>query len=249
MVTRSPPSPTPTYRVGLAHDLEHDTSMGMLTAKLRTMWGVLRINQVVHPGNAGYVGQTVADVAHRSRRTPLDTMLDIAVADGLQTVFMQEDVREEDPAARRAFEALVASPWVLFGGTDAGAHLDMLANESLPARTIEWRVVAQGSLVLEEVVRRFTSSIADALGLADRGRLVPGMAADIVVFDEHAFGAGDARVANDLPGGAGRLVTEARGVRYSIVNGEIIFDDGMPTGALPGRLLRSGSHSISALPR
>jgi N-acyl-D-aspartate/D-glutamate deacylase len=232
----------PEIRRGLADDLENDTSMGFLSAKLRTMWNILRITQVFSPGNASLVGRTVAEVAKESGETPLDTMLDIAIADDLRTVFMQEDIRREDPAAREAFDALSASPWVLFGGSDAGAHLDMLANESLPARTIEWRVVDQGALKIEEVVRQFTSAIADAIGLRTRGRLNPGLAGDVVVFDTQRIGAGDAHVAYDLPGGGGRLVTEAKGVRYTVVNGTVVFADGRPTGDLGGQLLRSGEH-------
>jgi N-acyl-D-aspartate/D-glutamate deacylase len=62
-----------------------------------------------------------------------------------------------------------------------------------------------------------------------------------VVFDADEIGAGDAGVAADLPGGGERLVTTARGIRYTIVNGQIVFDAGTPTGNLPGRLLRSGA--------
>jgi N-acyl-D-aspartate/D-glutamate deacylase len=143
---------------------------------------------------------------------------------------------------------LVASPHVLFGGTDAGAHLDMLANESLPARTLEWRVRDQGSMTLEEAVRRFTSSIADAIGLGGRGRIVPGAAADIVVFDLDRIGAGPARVVSDLPAGASRLATEATGVAHVIVNGIEVYADGKPTGALSGKLLRSGHHHSGVRP-
>jgi N-acyl-D-aspartate/D-glutamate deacylase len=195
---------------------------------------------VFSPANQRFVGRVVGDIAHESDRTPLNTMLDIAIADGLDTVFMQDDVRTESAAAREAFAALVASPYVLFGGTDAGAHVDMLANESLCARTLEWRVRDEASLSLEEAVRRFTSGIADAIGLPGRGRLVPGQAADIVVFDLDRIGATDAHLVNDLPGGCARLATEARGVTHVIVNGGVVYHDGKPSGDLPGRLLRSG---------
>jgi N-acyl-D-aspartate/D-glutamate deacylase len=230
----------PTARRELAADLEHDTSMGALTARLRTMWDILRITEVFSSENEAYVGSTVGDVARKSNRTPLDAMLDIAIADHLDTVLMQDDIRDEGPEAKEAFAALVASPFVLFGGSDAGAHVDMLANESLSARTLEWRVHEEGSLSLEEVVRRFTSGIADAIGLRGRGRISAGYAADLMVFDLGQIGAGAAHVVEDLPGGCARLATEARGVSYVMVNGSLVFEHGTPTGNLPGRLLRSG---------
>ena len=229
----------PATRAKLADDLEHDTSMGMLTAKLRTMWDILRVTEAFVPENQQYVGRLVGDIGRETGRTPLDTMLDIAIADDLRTVFMQEDVRTEDDAARAAFTAMAQSPYVMFGGSDAGAHLDMLANESLPARTLQWRVHEQQSMSLEAAVRGFTGALANAIGLSDRGQLRPGMQGDVVVFDLARIDAGDAHVVHDLPGGGGRLMTEAHGVEYTIVDGDVVFEHGVHTGALPGRLLRS----------
>lgn len=229
----------PAVRAELADDLEHDTSMGLLTARLRTMWDILRITEAQAPENQQYVGRIVGDIARETGRTPFDTMLDIAVADGLRVTLMQEDPRNEDAGAVAAFRELAASPLTFYGGSDAGAHLDMLANESIPARTLSWRVREQGSLSLEETVRRFTAAIADGLGLPARGRLTPGYAADVVVFDLDTIGDGDAYVSYDLPGGDGRMMTNAQGISYTIVAGEIVFDHGRPSGNLPGRLLRA----------
>jgi N-acyl-D-aspartate/D-glutamate deacylase len=231
----------PATRALLADDLEHDSSMGLLTAKLRTMWNILRVTEVFTVENEPYLGRLVGDIASETGRTPLDTMLDIAVTDDLRTVFMQEDVRTEDDEAHDAFVAMAHSPYVMFGGTDAGAHLDMLANESLPARTLQWRVHEQGSLKVEDAVRGYTGALADAIGLRDRGRLVPGMVGDVVVFDVDRIGAGDAHVVHDLPGGGGRLMTEADGIELTVVAGEVVFEGRQHSGALPGRLLRSGA--------
>jgi N-acyl-D-aspartate/D-glutamate deacylase len=230
----------PIVRAGLADDIDHDSSMGMLTAKLRTMWNILRVTEVTAPANRDHVGRLVGDIARETNRTPLDTMLDIAVTDDLRTVFMQEDVRTEDATAHDAFKAMAQSPHVMFGGTDAGAHLDMLANESLPARTLEWRVRDQQSMPLEAAVHGFTGGLEDAIGLTGRGRLTVGAAGDVVVFDLDRIGAGDAHVVHDLPGGGGRLMTEAQGVEYTLVAGDIVFEHGVHSGALPGRLLRAG---------
>ena len=73
------------------------------------------------------------------------------------------------------------------------------------------------------------------------GRLAPGMAADITIFDFDTIGSPERpEVRNDLPGGARRLVTTAEGIKYTIVNGQVIFEGIRHTGALPGRVLRSG---------
>lgn len=228
----------PAVREQLADDLVHDTSMGVQTARLRTMWDILRITEVHTPENRRLVGRLVGDVAQETGRSPFDTFLDIAVADDLRTVFMQEDSRDDDPDSREAFAAMSSSPHVLYGGSDAGAHIDMLANESLPVRVLQSRVREHDDLELEEVVRRFTSAIADAIGLPGRGRLAPGHAGDVVVFDISEVRAGDAFVAHDLPGGAGRMSTKAHGVAYTIIDGSVVIDHGESTGSLPGRLLR-----------
>jgi N-acyl-D-aspartate/D-glutamate deacylase len=226
-------------RDALDADLTNDTSMGVLTAQLRTMWDVLRVTVVRAGANREYVGRLVGDIARERNQRPLDTMLDIAVADDLETVFMQEDVRRTDDQAAEAFRQMADSPYVLYGGSDAGAHSDILANESLAARAFQWRVREEGSLGLEETVRRFTSAIAAAIGLDGRGLLQPGFAGDIAVFDPERINAGDAFVVSDLPGGGERMMTKSVGVEYTIIDGMIAFDHGEPTSARPGRLLRA----------
>jgi N-acyl-D-aspartate/D-glutamate deacylase len=231
----------PEVRRSLAAALDEDTSMGVLTEKLKTMWDILRITSAPSAANQRFIGRTVGEVARERGESPLDTMLDVALADDLETVFMQEDSRVTDSAALDAFAAMAASPFVIYGGSDAGAHIDILANESLPARALDWRVREQGSLTLEETVRRFSSGVADAIGLPGRGRLAPGLAGDVVVFDPATVASGDAYVVDDLPGGGERMVTRSVGVHHTIVGGQVAFSDGQPTGALPGRLLRSSA--------
>ena len=91
---------------------------------------------------------------------------------------------------------------------------------------------------LEGAVRRMSSLAANTLKLYDRGRISPGMAADLLVFDPDTIGPEMPEVVNDLPAGARRLVQRARGIAATVVNGEIVLRDGKHTGALPGRLLR-----------
>jgi N-acyl-D-aspartate/D-glutamate deacylase len=85
-----------------------------------------------------------------------------------------------------------------------------------------------------------SSDPAEFYGIRDRGRLAPGMAADIAIFNPHTVGsAGRPERLYDLPGGAKRMVMRSKGIEYTLVNGEITWQTGALTGATPGRVLRS----------
>jgi len=95
-------------------------------------------------------------------------------------------------------------------------------------------------LTLEEALRRMTSDPADFFGIKDRGRIAPGMAADLVLFDPNTVGsAGRPERLYDLPGGAKRMVMRSQGIHMTLVNGEITWQDGKLTGAAAGQVLRS----------
>lgn len=79
---------------------------------------------------------------------------------------------------------------------------------------------------------------ASVLGLSDRGLLQPGYAADIVIFDAESVRLVSKSLANDLPGGGQRWVAVPDGMKYTIVNGEVVLRDLKPSGHLPGRILR-----------
>jgi N-acyl-D-aspartate/D-glutamate deacylase len=227
----------PEVRRGLRADFEDDTRMGHLTARLRKMWPVLTIATVSSPENEKYLGRTVGVIAAEEGSDPLDTMLDLAVRDRLDTVFMNDDAAPSDPAANEAMLTLAHHDDVVFGGSDAGAHLDFMSNEPLPSRALALRVREQGLLSLEEVVRGFTGRLAETFGLAGRGVLVPGAAADVCVFDLDQIGAEMPHMVDDLPARSVRFVTEPRGIYQTIVNGVVVSEEGHSTGALPGQLL------------
>jgi N-acyl-D-aspartate/D-glutamate deacylase len=94
----------------------------------------------------------------------------------------------------------------------------------------------------EEAVRRITSMPADVFGFADRGRLRPGLAADLVVFDAETIAAGEPELIHDPPNGGPRLVQRARGIAWSFVNDGAVIQDGQtpesPGSRGRGRVLR-----------
>jgi N-acyl-D-aspartate/D-glutamate deacylase len=137
---------------------------------------------------------------------------------------------------------LLNNPAILIGLGDGGAHVDMLCDSGYPTYLLGTWVRERGVLSLEEAVRRLTSDPADLFGIRDRGRLVPGLAADIAIFDPAAVGSsnrGERRF--DLPGGGKRMVMPSRGVQHTIVNGTPIWSEGQVSGSGAGEVLRSGA--------
>jgi N-acyl-D-aspartate/D-glutamate deacylase len=227
----------PEVRRGLKADFEDDSRMGHMTARLRKMWPALAVTTVSSEANQKYLGRTVGAIADEEGSEPLDTMINLAVRDHLDTVFMNDNAAPSDPAANEAMLSLAHHPDVVFGGSDAGAHLDFMSNEPLPSRALALRVREQHLLPLEEVVHGFTGRLADVFGLDGRGVLAPGMAADVCVFDIDQIGAGMPHMIDDLPGQSLRFVTEPKGICHTIVNGVVVSEGGQSTGALPGELL------------
>jgi N-acyl-D-aspartate/D-glutamate deacylase len=129
---------------------------------------------------------------------------------------------------------------MLLGLGDGGAHLDMLCDSGYPTYVLGTWVREKKVLTLEEAVRRMTSDPADFFGIQDRGRIAPGMAADLVLFDAKTVGSGGRpERLYDLPGGAKRMVMRSKGIHMTLVNGEVTWADGKLTGAAAGQVLRS----------
>jgi N-acyl-D-amino-acid deacylase len=188
----------------------------------------------VSPALKQFAKTPLVQVASVQGKDPVDCLFDLAIEDRLQTEFVMEIYYEE--GVRR----LISDPRTVIGVSDAGAHVDMVCDAGYCTFLLGNWVRDKQALSLERAVTRLTSEIADLWGIRDRGRLVKGAAADIVIFDPHTVGsAARAQMRHDLPGGARRLVVEAQGIVYSIVNGAPIIREGKPTDALPGQVLRS----------
>jgi len=198
-----------------------------------------RIGDTHSAANAGLAGRLVGDIARERGADPFDTLIDVVLADELRTVLWPPPAGDDD-----ATWALRASVWhdddVLLAGSDAGAHLDRMCGGAYPTQFLAECLRGRRFMPLERAVHAFTDKPARLFGLRDRGRIAVGARADLVVFDPGTVGAGPARLVEDLPGGAVRLVAESTGVHHVLVNGVETVRDGEATGATPGTVLRSG---------
>ena len=187
-----------------------------------------------------YVGRKVADIATEKGVHPVDALLDIVVADDLLTGLEPPTVGlDEESWAERA-RLLDTDPRVVAGGSDAGAHLDMMKTFACHTSFLAEAVRTRELVSLERAVQLFTDVPARLYGLTDRGRIAEGWFADLVILDPDTVGPGTVAPRADLPGGGWRLYSEATGIDATIVNGTPIVVEGRVTGDTPGTTLRSG---------
>ena len=132
------------------------------------------------------------------------------------------------------------------GLSDGGAHVGMICDGSFPTTLLtHWtRDRTRGEkLPLEFVIHKQTMATAHWVGLHDRGVLAAGYRADINIIDHENLTLHAPQVNYDLPAQGRRLMQHASGYVATIVAGEVIYRDGKPTGARPGRLVRGAQAS------
>ena len=193
-------------------------------------WEEISVAAVDDERNAHAVGRTVADLPG----DPLDALLDLSLAEDLRTVWVWE--RTPHPDDRTILAELVDHPLTLPGSSDGGAHLSTFCGADYTTRCLAELV--PDVMSLEHAVHYLAARPAVAFGLWDRGAIRPGAAADLVLLDPDAVGVGGIRWVHDLPAGAGRFVVDAHGYAATIVNGEVVVRDGVPTGARSGTVIR-----------
>ncbi len=202
-------------------------------------WAALTIVETFDPANEKWKGLTVGEMARELGKSPLDAMLDLALSEGLRTSFLSP-TRGDDAESWAERGKVWLDDRTVIGGSDAGAHLDMIDSFAFSTQVLSRGVREHGLLGLEQAVHLLTERPATLCGLRERGRLQPGWWADVVVFDPAAIRCGPIYTRFDLPAGAGRLYADAEGIDAVIVNGVEIVRGGAHTGQLPGTVLRAG---------
>jgi N-acyl-D-aspartate/D-glutamate deacylase len=199
-------------------------------------WAHLAIMTVARAEHRPLVGRTIAELARESGRDPFDVFLDFGLDGELDAMFDCKLFNTDEDEVKR----LLRHPHAAVALSDAGAHLSFLCDAGFGLHLFGHWVRERGDLTLPEAVKRVTSDVADAYRIEDRGRLVPGAWADLLLFDPKTVARGAKRRVHDLPTGASRLDTPAVGVHGVWVNGVrtadargVIRDCGRP-----GKVLR-----------
>jgi N-acyl-D-amino-acid deacylase len=197
--------------------------------------GIL-VSGIVNPDLKKYDGKTLAQIATAEKKSPLDTLFDLVLADKAQTGALYFIANEQD------LQYGLKQPWTSIG-LDAGelsldgplfeAHSHPRAFGSMP-RFLGHYVRDQHLLPLEQAIRKITSLPAQRERLRDRGLLKDGYFADITIFDPAAI----------QDKATYEHSTElSQGVKYVFVNGQLEYDDGQLTGTKSGHVLH-GSGTV-----
>jgi N-acyl-D-amino-acid deacylase len=193
-----------------------------------------------YPPDPSLEERTVDEVAAERGVHPIDLALDLARSTNLDARFRMAVFNHDEAEVAE----LLAEPGAVLGLSDAGAHASQLCDACFSTYLLSRWVREKQAIALPEAIRMLTSRPAEVFGITDRGRLAPGLAADVVIFDPATVGASKLRRVHDLPAGADRLVSDASGIEAVIVNGTIVRRGGRDAvaadGALPGALLRNG---------
>jgi N-acyl-D-aspartate/D-glutamate deacylase len=221
----------PTFRAGVRAELASPTTFRLFNSE----WDKVHVVETARAANAPLEQRSLAEIAAASGRDPLDILLDLALDEDLATVFTAQLLNSDEDAVGR----LLNDPNAIVSLSDAGAHLTFFNDAGFGLHLLGHWSRDVGAMPLEEAVRRLTSHPADVLGLAGRGRIRVGAAADLLLFDPKAVGRGPKRRVHDLPAGAARLTTDAVGIHGVWVNGaQIANADGLvPRTPLAGKLL------------
>jgi N-acyl-D-aspartate/D-glutamate deacylase len=199
-------------------------------------WERVRVAGAVRPELAErYNSRTIGAIAQAEHKEPLDAFLDLTLEDDLRTLYQFESANLDRDVVR----SLLQEPRFMLGISDAGAHIDQVCDLRYPTVLLGDWVRDQQALSLEHAIWKLTGHPAQVFGLPRRGRLAPGYHADITLFDPRTIGSDPPVFVDDLPAGGRRLIAGAHGIAATFIHGVQVMRDGQPTGALPGRVIRS----------
>ena len=189
------------------------------------------------PSLAHFMDRTLADIAGEMGLGVVEAMLELATVSGLALQLRSPIIGSIDP---RQAARLFGHYATVLGGSDGGAHTKSFGLGHVPTDMLIWLVRESALMTLEEIHFHLALKVARALQLKDRGALLPGFWADVLIYDLDALYFDMARyeIVHDMPGGDWRRKGRAGGYDLIMVNGVVTHRGDTPTGATPGRLLR-----------
>ena len=195
----------------------------------------LIIEEATTEANKPLEGRTVGEIAKERNTTGFECFLDLSLSEDLGMNFYTEMDEVATQFIKHINKTAVGNPMVMAGSSDGGAHLASFVGADYTTRLLSEFV--PDPLSLEEAIYRLTGMPANVHGLVDRGTIRVGAKADLVCFDVEALRSGRAYLVEDFPANSCRYVVDSEGYKLTVVNGQILIEDGRHTGALPGEVL------------
>jgi N-acyl-D-aspartate/D-glutamate deacylase len=222
----------PAFRQAVRDELDQPAGVRLFNGE----WHKIELTQARDPENRIHEHRPLSELAAEAGKHPLDWMLDFAISEDLESLFTAVLLNTDEEAVGR----MIRDPHASVALSDAGAHLTFFCDAGFGLHLIGHWARDRGLLSLETAVHELTAKPAAIFRIPDRGRIAPGQAADLMLFDPARVGRGPKRRVHDLPGGGQRLTTDAIGLHGVWVNGTRILDrDGrIIEGRRPGQLLR-----------
>ena len=194
----------------------------------------LKVGKTKTKENEAYQGRYLAEIAQEENKEIGEVILDLSINDNLDTEFQLQNVINAD---KQAVAKIVSHPLCHFGASDAGAHITQFCGTGDTSHLLEHYVRETKTFTLEEAIQKMTGELATDWGLADRGILEEGKAADITIFDPDLVAAGEEEFVDDFPGEARRYIRKSQGYKAVIVNGKITYLDGKYLQNLSGQIV------------
>jgi N-acyl-D-aspartate/D-glutamate deacylase len=198
----------------------------------------------VADADSEWLGRTLGSIAEGRGTDVADVLIDVVLVHRLTLYVVLPSLTPSLGRTDEGWRSRVEvwkDPRVMLGGSDAGAHLDLMCHANYPTRVLAEVVRERSLLSLEEAIEMMTDRPARHYGLRERGRIAEGWHADLVLFDPASVDSEPASLVSDLPGGGERLTAGSRGIARVFVAGEEVVSEGAATDRRPGKVLRSGT--------
>ena len=206
----------PRFRARFRHDLETPKRGKLFYGD----WSKVEVALTDQPENRSCEGLSIEQISRSENKDPIDVFFDLSVNEGLKTIYTASLMNSDEEQV----EKLMQSPGSLISLSDGGAHLRYLCDAGYGLHLLGHWVREKETFELSDAVRRLTSLPARLYGIKNRGMIVPGAHADILLLDDTEVGRGPLVRVYDLPGGEDRFIREPLGVHGLWVNGVHVFD-------------------------
>ena len=225
------------FRGNLVNEIEDNAQVRLFNGD----WDKIIVREVYNHKYQNLEGRSIKDIALDSNVQPLDWLLDHALSDnGMETLFIAMLLNSDEKAVGK----LLKHPRSNITLSDAGAHLTFFNDAGYGLYMLQKWVRENKIMSIEEAIYNLTGKQADIYRIDQRGRLVPGQYADMILFDQDKVGVSQSYRVSDLPGGGNRLNIDGHGIKGVWINGERVLKDMnlVNNSKLPGKVIR-GFHA------